>query len=58
MAFVPYIVFFVLPTLARMSDFDADVRQIASMSFAAMIRLIPLDSAARTPGHLLALTPK
>ena len=57
MAFIPYIVFFVLPTLARMSDFDADVRQVASLSFALMIKLIPLDSTARTPGILVVSSP-
>ena len=41
---VPYLVFLVLHVLPRMSDFDDSVRQIASLCFATMIRLMPLDS--------------
>ncbi len=40
---VPFIVFLILPTLARMSDFDSSVRQVASLSFSMMIRLMPLE---------------
>eukprot|EP00116_Pleurobrachia_bachei_P004602 sb/3464864/ len=40
---VPYIVLLVLPTLRRMSDPLADVRALSTLTFAQLVRLMPLD---------------
>jgi TATA-binding protein-associated factor len=48
LSMVPFIVFFVLPVLARMSDHDMQVRQLASLTFSTMIKLLPLDSQEET----------
>lgn len=41
---VPYLVFLVVPVLGRMSDQDEAVRLMATHCFAALVRLMPLDS--------------
>lgn len=43
---VPYLVFLVVPVLGRMSDQDEAVRLMATHCFAALVRLMPLDSGA------------
>lgn len=43
---VPYLVFLVVPVLGRMSDQNEAVRLMATHCFAALVRLMPLDSGA------------
>jgi len=40
---VPYIVLLIVPVLGRMSDSDEDVREAATGTFAALVRLMPLE---------------
>ena len=40
---VPYIVLLVIPVLSRMSDQCESVRQMASHSFATLVKLMPLE---------------
>jgi TATA-binding protein-associated factor len=40
---LPYIIFLVVPLLGRMSDADEDVRSCATNSFAALIKMVPLE---------------
>lgn len=46
---LPYIVFLVVPVLGRMNDTDADVRLIASTTFASIIKLVPLEAGIPDP---------
>ncbi|TPX54865.1 hypothetical protein SeMB42_g00138 [Synchytrium endobioticum] len=46
---LPYITFLIVPTLGRMSDQDTTVRQLASQSFARLVRLIPLEQGVPDP---------
>ncbi|XP_059079970.1 LOW QUALITY PROTEIN: TATA-binding protein-associated factor 172-like [Tigriopus californicus] len=46
---LPYIALLVVPCMGRMSDFDQDIRLLASNTFAVLIRLIPLDGAVPEP---------
>ena len=46
---LPYLVILVIPLLGRLSDFDADIRQLASRTFAHLIRLMPLEAGADIP---------
>jgi hypothetical protein len=39
----PYLAFFVLPAMGRMSDPDAGVRRVAALLFAGLVRLMPLE---------------
>lgn len=49
---LPYIALLVVPCMGRMSDFDQDIRLLASNTFAVLIRLIPLDGAVPEPVDL------
>jgi len=42
---LPYIVLLVVPVLGRMSDQDEAVRQLASLTFATLVRLMPLEGS-------------
>ncbi|PRT56812.1 TATA-binding protein-associated factor MOT1 [Wickerhamiella sorbophila] len=46
---LPYIVFFIVPAMGRMSDSDLDVRTIAATTFAAIIKLVPLEQGIPDP---------
>ncbi len=43
MLILPYVLFLVVPVLGRMSDPDEDVRLLATITFASLIRLVPLE---------------
>ena len=43
---LPYIIFFVVPILGRMTDSDDDVRTIATTTFATVVKLVPLEVSA------------
>lgn len=46
---LPYILFFVIPVLGRMTDSSTDVRLVATNIFATLVKLIPLEvSSNRT----------
>ena len=40
---LPFVVFFIVPLLGRMSDSVSDVRNLAAKTFATVIKLIPLE---------------
>lgn len=46
---LPYVVFLVVPVLGRMSDTDHDVRVLATSTFAAIIKLVPLEAGIADP---------
>ena len=46
---LPYIVFLLVPVLGRMSDSDHDVRVLATTTFAAIIKLVPLEAGIPDP---------
>lgn len=46
---LPYIVFLIVPILGRMSDADSDVRVLATTTFAAIIKLVPLEAGIPDP---------
>lgn len=45
---LPYIVFFVGPVLARMSDSSTDIRGMAAHCFAKLLVLLPIEVTAQT----------
>lgn len=46
---LPYLVILVIPLMGRLSDFDTEVRQMTSRTFATLIRLMPLEAGAVIP---------
>lgn len=46
---VPYLSFLIAPLLAQMSEFDEQVRSVASQCFAYTVRLMPLEGSAENP---------
>eukprot|EP00474_Spongospora_subterranea_P005158 CRZ05616.1 hypothetical protein [Spongospora subterranea] len=46
---VPYLGFLIGPVLAQMTDPVAKIREIASLSFAAAVRLMPLEAGVADP---------
>jgi TATA-binding protein-associated factor len=40
---LPYVIFMIVPVLGRMSDSDDDVRAITTNTFAALVRMVPLE---------------
>jgi TATA-binding protein-associated factor len=52
LAVVPYIVLLVVPVLGAMSDHEPQVRLLATSTFAALVRLMPLDSGPGEPEGL------
>jgi TATA-binding protein-associated factor len=40
---LPYVIFMIVPVLGRMSDSDDDIRSIATNTFAALVRMVPLE---------------
>jgi TATA-binding protein-associated factor len=49
LSIVPYLAFFIIPLLGGMSDPSIAVRQTSSLSFAAAVRLLPLEPATIDP---------
>ena len=52
MGVIPYIVILVIPMLGRMSDFNADVREVVSRTFAILMTLMPLESGVPNPAGM------
>jgi hypothetical protein len=48
LALLPYLVLLVVPVLRRMSDQDESVRQLASLTFATLVRLMPLEGGSNS----------
>lgn len=46
---LPYVIFLIVPVLGRMSDFDKDVRILATTTFASIIKLVPLEAGIPDP---------
>ncbi|XBW36484.1 hypothetical protein QEN19_002061 [Hanseniaspora menglaensis] len=46
---LPFVVFFIVPLLGRMSDSDSDSRTVAAKTFATVIKLIPLEEGIKDP---------
>lgn len=46
---LPYVIFFIVPVLGRMSDSDKDVRVLATSTFASIIKLVPLEAGIPDP---------
>lgn len=46
---LPYIVFFIVPVLGRMSDSNKEIRLIAATTFASIVKLVPLESGIEDP---------
>lgn len=46
---LPYVVFLIVPILGRMSDSNQDVRLISTLTFAQIIKLVPLESGIPDP---------
>ena len=40
---LPYVIFMIVPVLGRMSDSDDDIRSIATNTFAALVKMVPLE---------------
>lgn len=51
---LPYIVFLIVPVLGRMNDANADIRIIASTTFASIIKLVPLEAGIMDPPDMPA----
>jgi len=51
-AIVPYIPFFLVPILGRMSDQAHEVRRLVTNSFATLVRLMPLEAGTPNPEGL------
>ncbi|CAL8122887.1 unnamed protein product [Orchesella dallaii] len=49
---LPYIVLLVVPVLGRMSDQNDSVRMLASLTFATLVRLMPLEGGVPDPPNL------
>lgn len=49
MKVIPYIVILVIPMLGRMSDFDGEVRELVSRTFAMLMTLMPLEAGVANP---------
>ena len=50
---VPYVVLLVVPMLRRMGDSAPDIRSLATLTFAQLVKLMPLDGAkGDVPGLL------
>ncbi|KAI8824493.1 SNF2 family N-terminal domain-containing protein [Fimicolochytrium jonesii] len=46
---LPYIIFLIIPVLARMSDPDEEVRFVSTNVFAQLVKLVPLESGVPDP---------
>src|SRR5690606_1094449 len=52
MQILPYIVFFTIPILGCMSDQDPDQRRVATLCFAKLVKLMPLEKGVADPEGL------
>ncbi|KAJ6488548.1 SNF2 superfamily chromatin remodeling protein [Mycena vitilis] len=46
---LPYVIFMVVPVLGRMSDSDDDIRSTATNTFAALVKMVPLEAGLPDP---------
>lgn len=46
---LPYVIFMIVPVLGRMSDSDDDIRSIATNTFAALVKMVPLEAGLPDP---------
>ncbi|SCV74101.1 BQ2448_6533 [Microbotryum intermedium] len=46
---LPYVIFLIVPILGRMSDPDDDTRLVATNTFAALIKIVPLEAGLPDP---------
>jgi TATA-binding protein-associated factor len=46
---LPYIIFFIVPVLGRMSDPDDDLRYLATNTFASLVKMVPLETGLPGP---------
>lgn len=51
---LPYLIFLIVPILGRMSDQDDIVRKTMSFSFAALVKLMPLEARVPNPPDMPA----
>lgn len=53
---LPYVLFLIVPILGRMSDPDDDVRLLSTSTFAALVKMVPLEVrfCSRTHGSALS----
>ncbi|CCH62650.1 hypothetical protein TBLA_0H03680 [Henningerozyma blattae CBS 6284] len=49
---LPYVIFLIVPLLGRMSDSNQDVRNLATTTFASIIKLVPLEEGIKDPEGL------
>ena len=49
---LPYVIFLIVPLLGRMSDSNEDVRNLATTTFASIIKLVPLEAGIADPQGL------
>lgn len=49
---LPYVIFLIVPLLGRMSDSNEDVRNLATTTFASIIKLVPLEAGIADPKGL------
>lgn len=49
---LPYVVFLIIPLLGRMSDSNQDIRNLATTTFASIIKLVPLEGGVSDPDGL------
>eukprot|EP01132_Coremiostelium_polycephalum_P001343 gene1343-1696_t len=52
MKILPYVVFLTIPILGCMSDQDIDQRRVATMCFAKLVKLMPLEKGVENPEGL------
>ncbi|KAH8117583.1 SNF2 chromatin remodeling protein [Phellopilus nigrolimitatus] len=46
---LPYVIFLIVPILGRMSDPDDDIRTTATNTFAALVKMVPLEAGLPDP---------
>lgn len=46
---LPYVIFLVVPVLGRMSDPDDDIRSTSTNTFAALVKMVPLEAGLPDP---------
>ncbi|KAI5122989.1 hypothetical protein M0805_006867 [Coniferiporia weirii] len=46
---LPYVIFLIVPILGRMSDSDDDIRTTATNTFAALVKMVPLEAGLPDP---------
>lgn len=46
---LPYVIFLIVPLLGRMSDPNEDIRNLATTTFASIIKIVPLEEGIKDP---------